>query len=174
MESLLPTLEQQRRVRKSLTQWRSAGKPSAFRGSAGIIDFQWSRAPIEEESTAMTGQTNGRKRHLRRYLGAPSEHQVHTNIGEREEENGCCPNSKGTSKDLIWADMGYNGPKFANWIQTETGATVEIVKLQIQTRRGNASTTAKTRRIQILTSDEWKKKFCLARKGSKAQLVSPW
>ena len=57
--------------------------------------------------------------------------KVHAaNIGEREVGKLLLSElQKAHPKiELIWADMGYSGPKFANWVQTETGATVEIVK----------------------------------------------
>jgi hypothetical protein len=31
-------------------------------------------------------------------------------------------------RNLLRRLMGYSGPEFANWVQTETGVTVEIVK----------------------------------------------
>ena len=57
--------------------------------------------------------------------------KVHTaNIGEREGGQLLLSElQKAHPKiELVWADMGYSGPEFANWVQTETGATVEIVK----------------------------------------------
>ena len=81
----------------------------------------------------MTGQkTNGRKRHLLvDTLGFLLRIKVHTaNIGEREGGQLLLSElQKAHPKiELIWADMGYSGPEFASWVQTETGATVEIVK----------------------------------------------
>ena len=81
----------------------------------------------------MTGQkTNGRKQHLLvDTLGFLLRIKLHTaSIGEREGGKLLLSElQKAHPKiELVWADMGYSGPKFANWVQTETGATVEIVK----------------------------------------------
>ena len=81
----------------------------------------------------MTGQkTNGRKRHLLvDTLGFLLRIKVHTaNIGEREGGQLLLSElQKAHPKiELVWADMGYSGPESADWVQTETGATVEIVK----------------------------------------------
>ena len=79
----------------------------------------------------MTGQKNKRPQATssHRHLGFPAENQG-THCQYRG--TGGRTTSKGTSQNRArlgrYGVQGYSGPESADWVQTETGATVEIVK----------------------------------------------
>ena len=83
---------------------------------------------------------NGRKRHLLvDSAGRLLQVLVHpANVPEREGARQLLETLRfpAARLQLLWADAGYSGPDFAQWVKDKHGVTVEIVSKELGSGRG--------------------------------------